>query len=136
MNAYNSAMLWHYRESNALSKHQTLRDSRAFIGQKTMMNTLIEQYNFQDKMPCQKTVKLLVSGTVVRLTVHNAQATIQHLLTDPRINPSDYLFWDGNSLSGPPPNLNYVADLNTGQAYVQTHAKLIDKEGHRQLMPR
>ena len=135
MNAYNSVMLWHYRESNALSKHQTLRDSRDYIGRKTMINRLIERYNFQEKMPRQKTVKLPVSGTVVKLTCHNAQATFQRLLTDPRIDPSDYLFWDGNPLTGPPPDLDYVADLNTGQAYLLTYAKLIDKEQRQQLMP-
>ena len=100
-----------------------------------MIKRLVKRYNFEDKMPIQKTVKLPVSGTVVKLTCHNAQATFQRLLTDPCIDPSDYLFWDGDPLSGPPPNLDYVADLNTGQAYLQTHAKLIDKEGRQQLMP-
>ena len=135
MHAYNLVMLWHLRESKSLTMHQNLEDSRDFIGRKTMINKLIDRYNFEDKMPMQKTVKLPVSGTVVKLTCHNAQATIQRLLTDPRIEPGDYLFWDGNPLNGPPESLDYVADLNTGLAYLETHAKLIDKDGRQQLMP-
>ena len=100
-----------------------------------MINRLIDRYNFKDKMPMQKTVKLSVSGTVVKLTCHYAQATIQRLLTDPRIEPGDYLLWDGNPIIGPPESLDYVAELNTGLAYLETHAKLIDKDGRQQLMP-
>jgi hypothetical protein len=61
--------------------------------------------------------------------------SIQHLLTDPRIDPRDYLFWDGDPTTlGPPKNLDYVEDLNTGKACIQTHAKLITKNG-QQLLP-
>ena len=135
MNAYDSVMLWHYKECNALMKHQKLEDSSEFIGRKTMIKRLIERYNFEDKMPIQTTVKLPVSGTVVKLTCHNAQATIQRLLTDPRIEPSDYLFWDGDPLKGPPDDLDYVADLNTGLAYLETYARIINQEARQQLMP-
>ena len=70
----------------------------------------------------------------MKITCHDAKASIQRLLTDPRVNPQDYLFWDRNPLQGPPDDLDYVKDLNTGQAYLQTHAILITEEG-QQLLP-
>lgn len=134
MNAFEPVMLWHLKSSGKLRDHQRLGDYPKFIGRKAIMKTLQERYNFGNKMPFQKTVKLPVSGSIVKLTCHDAKATIQRLLTDPRIQPQDYLFWDGNPLAGPPENLDYVKDLNTGQAYLQTHAKLITKQG-QQLLP-
>ena len=66
----------------------------------------------------------------------NLWSAIQHLLTDPRLVPENYLFWDGNPLQGPPEKLYYVGDLNTGLAYRETYAKIIGKEkGRQQLMP-
>ena len=66
---------------------------------------------------------------LVRITCHSAQATIQRLLTDPRIVPEDYLFWDGNPLQGPPENIDYVADSDTGLAYRETYAGICTKKG-------
>ena len=134
MNAFEPLMLWHLKASNKLREHQTLGDYRGYIGRKKMMKTLQERYNYANKMPFHKTVKLPVSGTTVQLTCHDALASIQRLLTDPRIEPGDYLFWDGNPTQGPPDDLDYVQDLNTGQAYLQTHARLITEEG-QQLLP-
>ena len=127
-------MLWHLRSSNKIREHEQLGAYPHYIGRQTMLKTLEKRYNFENKMPFQKQVKLPVSGTIVKVTCHDAKASIQRLLTDPRINPKDYLFWDGNPLQGPPENLDYVKDLNTGQAYLQTYAKLITEEG-QQLLP-
>lgn len=133
-NAFEPLMLWHLQASNKLREHQTLKDYPQFIGRKTMIKRLINRYNFENKMPAQKVVKLPVSGTIVKVTCHDTKASIQRLLTDPRINPKDYLFWDGIPTNPPPENLDYIKDLNTGQAYLQTHAILITKEG-QQLLP-
>ena len=134
MNAYEPLMLWHLQEAKLLREHQTLQDYRHFIGRKTMIKRLVERYNFANKMPRQKALRLPVSGTLVRLTVHDCAATIQRLLTDPRLTAKDYLLWDRNPLAPPPEKLGYIKDLNTGLAYAETHAKLVTKEG-QQLMP-
>ena len=98
---------------------------------------LIKRYNFENKLPYKKAVRLPVSGTLVRLsTCHSAQATIQRLLTDPCIQIEDYLFWEeGNPLQAPPKNLGYVADLNTGRAYLETHVIIASNKEGQQLMP-
>jgi hypothetical protein len=133
-NAYEPLMKWHLQSSKKLREHESLAVSQHFIGRKRLINDLIERYNFGNKMPFQKTVKLPISGTIVKIMCHDALASIQRLLTDPRIDPGDYLFWDGDPTLGPPKNLDYVEDLNTGKAYIQTHAKLITKNG-QQLLP-
>lgn len=136
MNAYESVFLWHLHQSDKLYRQQTLGDYPRFIGRQTMIKRLVERYNFEEKLPRQKTIKLPVSGTVVKITHHSAQATIQRLLTDPRIEAKDYLFWDGGDpLAEPPEELDYVEDLNTGEAFLDTYWELIDSRGNEQLMP-
>ena len=134
LNAYESVLRWHLIEAKKMRPHESLQDSPYYIGRKTLIKTLIKRYNYENKMPYKKALRLPVSGTLVRITCHSAQATIQRLLTDPRIVPEDYLFWDGNPLQGPPEKLDYVADLNTGLAYRETYAKICTKQG-QQLMP-
>jgi hypothetical protein len=95
-------MKWHLQSSKKLREHESLAASQHFIGRKRLIYDLIERYNFGNKMPFQKTVKLPVSGTIVKITCHDALASIQRLLTDPRIDPGDYLFWDGDPTLGPP----------------------------------
>ena len=127
-------MRWHLIQANKIRPHESLADYPHYIGRKTIIKKLIKRYNFENKLPYKKAVRLPVSGTLVRLTCHSAQATIQRLLTDPRIKAEDYLFWEGNPLQAPPENLDYVADLNTGRAYLETHVIIASKEG-QQLMP-
>ena len=134
MNAFEPVMLWHLKEANLLREHQGLGDYQHYIGRKTMIKRLLERYNFENKMPFQRAIRLPVSGTFVRLTVHDCRATIQRLLTDPRHKAKDYLFWDGDPLAPPPENLDYVADLNTGLAFIQTYHLLIHGK-REQLCP-
>ena len=134
MNAYESIMLWHLKQSNQLREHETLGDYSDHIGRKKILTKLARRYNYEGLFPIQKGIELPVSGTKVKLTCHNAKASIVRLLTDPRIEPQDYLLWNHNPLAKPPKDLDYVGDLNTGQAYIQTHAKLITKKG-QQLLP-
>jgi hypothetical protein len=129
MNAYEPLMLWHLRSSKKIREHESLGTTDHFIGRKRIIKNLIKRYNFANKMPYQKVVKLPVSGSIVKLTCHDAKASIQRLLTDPRIDPRDYLYWDRDPTKGPPDHLDYVQDLNTGQAYIQTHATLITEKG-------
>ena len=135
MNAFEATMLWHLHMSGQLHPQQGLGDYKDYKGRQTMIKALAKRYNYEGKMPRQKTVKLPVSGTIVKLTIHSATETIQRLLTDPRVVAEDYLFFDGDPLAPPPERDDFVQDLNTGLAYLETHAKLIDPNGREQLMP-
>ena len=68
------------------------------------------------------------------MTCHEFSAALQRLLTNPRIKEKDYLFHKDHPLAGPPDDLDYVADLNTGRGYIVTWQKLVTEEGE-QVMP-
>ena len=54
------------------------------------------------------------------------------LLTYPRWDGDDWLYFDDDPFAKPPNTLPYVADLNTGAAYLETPKRLITKE--RQIL--
>ena len=134
MNGYDSIMHWHLKEANLLREDQAASEYPGYISRKTMMKRLIRRYNYANKMPFRRTVRLPASGTSVRITCHDAKATFQRLLTDPRHRATDYLYFDRNPLAPPPENLDYVADLNTGNAFYTTYHVLVTEEG-QQTMP-
>ena len=134
MNSYEAVMHWHVKQANKLREHQPLSDFTGHIGRKKIMKTLIRRYNYENKLPFQKTVRLPSSGTVAKITCHNAKATFQRLLTDPRIRAKDYLFFGGDPLAKPPENSDVIADLNTGNAFFQTYNVLVKGE-NEQIMP-
>jgi hypothetical protein len=98
------------------------------------MKKLTKQYNMEDKMPSRITVHLPASKSTVQITLHDIKAVIQCLLIDPRNNSEDFECFGGDPRAPPPQNLDYVGHLNTGQAFVQTHAKLCAEEGDQLLV--
>jgi hypothetical protein len=133
INTYDEVMAWHLRSTNKLRAHEPPSVSPHYIGRQTLLKMLTERYNYEHQFPYQRKLKLPVSGSFVRITCHNAGAAFQKLLTNPRINPQDYLFWDDNPLAGAPENLDYVQDVNTGLAYRRTRDELVTKEGEQVL---
>ncbi len=85
LNSYEAIMRWHLIQAQKIRPHESLANYPHYIGRKTIIKKLIKRYNYENKLPYKKTVRLPVSGTTVRITCHSAQATIQCLLTDPRI---------------------------------------------------
>ena len=102
MNAYEATTLWHLKQAKKLREDEELGNFPGHIGRKTTMKTLFWRYNFENKLPFWKTIRLPSSGTVARITCHNAKATLQRLLTDPRIRAEDYLFFGGDPMAPPP----------------------------------
>lgn len=135
MNAYESLMYWHLIETKKLHPWQKLGDYKPYISRESIIKKLTDRYNYGHLWPIQHLIELPVSGTRVRITCHNTLATIQRLLTDPRITPDDYLMFDNNPLAPPPENIEFVQDLNTGKAFLDTYARMINQEGREQLMP-
>jgi hypothetical protein len=134
LNAYDPLMTWHFKQRGWIQEHETAAASRHYIGRKTILNMLAVRYNAKNKFPYQRKLLLPASGTVVKVSLHDAGAVLQRLLTDPRIQEDDYLFFDDDPRAGPPDNMVHVADLNTGQAYLDTHKLLIGKDGNQQLL--
>ena len=137
MNAYQPMMEWHLKASGKMGQNATLRDSPHFIGREAMLKRLAKRHNVEGKMPYEWRTTLPVSGHSVKITCHDALEQIQSLLINPRIKDEDYLFYNDDPLASPPPpeERTHVKDLNTGQAHIDTHAKLIGKADNKQLLP-
>ena len=136
LNAYKDLMEWHIREKGDIMECQSLKEAPAYINRKAMLRKLTQRYNFANKFPYKKKVKLPVSGTVVHQTLHYAPAVMQQLLTDPRLKDAECLFYDDDPLGSPPNHHTKIGDIHTGKAFRATYRKLeIDPEKREQLMP-
>lgn len=125
LHTYESVLEWHLKETGKLRKHEKLGDSQDYFHRKTLMKQLLPRYNLLGMIPKEKKVRLPSSKAVVTIPVRDAADCIVSLLTDPRFKASDYLFFDNNPLAPPPENVVYLADLNTGDAYLRTYEKRI-----------
>jgi hypothetical protein len=135
LNAYKSLMEWHLREKGEIEYYQNLKDCHSYISREVMLKKLRDRYNFKNKYPYQRKIKLPVCGTVIHQTLHHAPAVIQGLLTDPRIEDADYLFYDGDPLAPPPDKHTTITDLHTGKAFRHTYRAEITPGTRQQLLP-
>ena len=127
LNAYASVLEWHLHETNHLREHETLKDTDAYCHRSTLMKLMVKRYNCEQLVPTVKKVKLPYSKAVVSIPIRRAQDCIVSLLTDPRAQDADYLFWNNDPLAAPPETVTWLADLNTGDAYLETYKKRITK---------
>ena len=87
-----------------------------------------------DRAPFVRTIRLPHSKEVVKIPCHKAEDAVERLLTDPRILPEDYCWFNDDPLAPPPKEeLDYLADVKTGAAYCETH-KLLIKGPNQQLI--
>ena len=101
------------------------------------MKDVRSRHNMDNKYPHQQKVKLPISGEIVRLTLHEPGSVLQALLTDPRIQDSDYCFFDDNPLAPPPKKQTNLRDVVTGKAHRSTYQLEIDQDPlkRQQLLP-
>ena len=125
LNAYASVMEWHLKETGKLRDHETLGEADGYYHRATLMKKLLPRYNLLQMVPTEKKVRLPSSRAVVSIPVRNAADCIVSLLTDPRFEDSDYLFFGDDPFAPPPERVTYLADLNTGDAYLKSYEKMI-----------
>ena len=130
LNAYQPFLEWHLRESGHLAdRSMTLKDTTEYVTRPTLMKRLFKRYGCEGLKPKVRKVKLPHSNTVVSIPCRDAKEVIKALLTDPRTNPEDYLFFDNNPWAPPPDPVVHLADLNTGDAYLKSHEALVKNKG-------
>ena len=134
LNAYKELMEWHLKETGELASHETLKDTNKYQGRETLIGNLSFRYNVSSIFPKIKRVKLPHSKAVVPVVYTDVADCIVSLLTDPRFEDSDYLFHGDNPLAPPPDSIDYVADLNTGDAYLSTYEDLVT-EANQAILP-
>ena len=137
LNTYPEVMEWHLRASHVMEDYEQLKDCDKYISRERLMKSLKVRYNMSNKYPYRKKIKLPVSGTIIRLTLHDPGAVLQSLLTDPHIQDEDYCFFGDDPLAPPPDRRTHVGELVTGTACRDTHKKMIDPDPlkRQQLLP-
>ena len=106
---------------------ETLKDTTKYYERKTFMKWLLKRYNLECMLPKIKKLTLPHSKAVVTILYHEVQDCIISLLTDPHAEDAHYLFHDRNPLAPPPEKVSHLQDVNTGEAFLQSHRKYITK---------
>lgn len=136
LDTYDAIMEWHYKETGALKEHQTLGAFREYLSRHVMISRLAKRYNKDYKNLINNTEIVLPSSRIkARMIWHKARDAVVSLLTDPRIEDDDYLFFDNDPLAPPPEDFDYLCDINTGSSYRLTYKRLITKPGKQVLVP-
>ena len=136
LKVYDEMMEWHLRSNGLIRPNQSLSDCSSYVSQKIIFKQLRKRYNFPDKQYHQvREITLPHSGSVVNIVCNDAESVLQSLLTDPRINKQDYLFFNDDPFAPPPDEMDFVENLNTGRAFTKTHAELVTKPGKQILLP-
>ena len=112
---YEKLFDWHIEYLGATKK----------VEEKTLLNRLRKRYNMEATMPYEVKCELPVLGVTLKVPCHDAGAMFCDLLTEPKIQEDDYLFFDDNPAAPPPEEWLELRDINTGLAYRETYNRLI-----------
>ena len=128
LDTYDDVMKWHLEESGN-------DNPQAFISRHILLKKLAKRYNVSSDYLKERTIVLPSTGSKANIIYHDARENVVSLLTDPRFCDDDYLHFDHDPMAPPPTDLDYIADLNTGESYLETYKKLITKPGKQMLVP-
>ena len=132
LDTYRDVMEWFFQETGEIAHNESVGKCPLFVSRQSLMQKLRERYQMSSQYAVPCTISLPHSKSKVVVWKKNAQNNVLSLLTDPRWNSEDWLFFDDDPFAPPPENLSYVSDLNTGEAYLETYKRLITKE--RQIL--
>ena len=136
LQTYESIMEWHLTETQKLQNWQSLADCEDHISREKMFKSLKKRYNIDDEKFLQVKPHILPhSRTKVNIVLNDAQCVLQSLLMDPRISDEDYIFFNNDPFQPPPEEVTAIKDLNTGQSYRQTYARLVQNRPNHILLP-
>lgn len=126
LHLYNKIFKWHVNNIKA-KEHKPKR---------TLMKDLAKRYNLSNKGPSViRDLQLPHSESRINLVVHKFREQVQSLLSDPRIEDEDYLFFNDDPFAPPPKQFTTVGDINTGLAYRKSYDELITIPNRQVLLP-
>ena len=133
INAYDGLMKWHLVEQGIMANKQGVGEAGPdhFIGRQSLLKRLARRYNLEGKGPRELTVRLPSSKEVVKIPVFDAEQKIVELLSDPRLEPEDFDYFDDDPTKPPPLNPQYIGNMITSSSFRDMHEQLIDGEGQR-----
>ena len=136
LDTYEDIMRWKLESQGLLRPRDSLAKSPHFMSRDQLYTKLKERYNRNWGFGIKTEIVLPGSKSRATMLTNEPQMVIQQLLIEPRVRPDDYLFNDKNDpFAAPRADLDYIADLNTGQSYLQTWKRLITKPGKQILCP-
>ncbi|MCA1800340.1 MAG: hypothetical protein LC650_03515, partial [Actinobacteria bacterium] len=127
LDTYEAVMEWHLNTCGKLRPGASLGKSECFVSRQKLMDKLRKRYNMEHKYATPKHIVLPHTKTKVTVWWKNARDNVQSLLTDPRWKDEDFLYFDNDPFAPPPDDLDYISDINTGEAYIETYRRLITK---------
>ena len=114
---YEAIIDWHVR-------HLTGNQSQTISADK-LHGDLVKRYGMEPVLPYEKRVRLDTEEGEVPIVCHDCEAQTVDLLTDPRLEESDYLFPNNDPEGAPPEEWDILADIDTGRAYRETYKQII-----------
>ncbi len=135
LKTYENVMHWHFVSNGDICQHQPVHNCSKFISREKLFDNLQKRYNYTDGYRNITKIVLPSSKSKAGIVWHDAKACMISLLTDPQITAKDYLFFGDGPLAPPPDQLNYIQDLNTGQAYLKMYQKIIKYPGKQKILP-
>ena len=135
LNAYKEVLEWHLKGRHELEAHETLKHAPGYSNRTTIIKKLLKRFNLEGMLPIPKSIRLPFSRANVTIPCIDVQECIVSLLTDPRFDATDYLFFDEDPLQPPPEQVTWISDLNTGEAHLKTYEKLVTDPKRQVLLP-
>lgn len=127
LDTYEAVLEWHLVAAGKMREGSSLGNCTHYVSRKKLMDKLRKRYNMDKKYAQPKEIVLPFSKTRVVVWRKHARDIVQSILTDPRWKDEDFLYFEDNPFAPPPDDLDYIGDVNTGKAYIETHKKLITK---------
>lgn len=127
LDTYEAVMEWHLVSSGKMRQGASLGKCQHFVSRHKLMQKLRKRYHMEQKYATHETIVLPHTKTKVTIWRKHARDIVQSLLTDPRWKDEDFLYFDDNPFAPPPEDLEYIEDVNTGEAFIKTHKRLITK---------
>ena len=135
LSTYRDVMKWHLIEKGVIKPHERLGNTKEFISREKLFRKLGKRYNINpEHYNVTKRRTLPSSKSTVNIICSDARALVTSILTDPRLDDSDYLFFDDDPFKPPPAKLDYLADINTGLSFTETYKALITDPSKQMLM--
>lgn len=123
------------RTTKDLPENVPLGQINGYVSRERLMKMLRKRYNMEGKYATSVPLRLPFSKTKVEIMVHQARDCVHQIITDPRWQDDDWLFFDNNPFAPPPASRTVIGDINTGDAYRATYQSLITKPDKQILVP-
>ena len=158
MDTYEAVLQPVYEHYGTLHEGQHLGETPQYVSRDRLMRKLALRYNMYPqqnlqeereqkqqgkkklqhaKLYLQKTMVLPFSKAAVDVIYFDFRQQLVNLLTDPRLTDEDFLHFNDDPFADLPDLVEYpmLGDVNTGDAYRETHKRLITKPGEQMLLP-